>query len=216
MLYKVAVSLVSCLEDGFLHTGWNILHAAAGLPQDHHGLWSATSLKQDLTWGVPITIDHHISCCPTSQVKKKIIITNSISFPRSQYKTKVDHDKENKTQNLNLIYPLFLPKEIHCRCINGIFLLDFHSESIYSKAFFQVLSHSLFDLILSIALWRRLAPFSRWRHLDAYVSHPKPLKYPVAESNLNPGVLTLNLVLLLPPPSCSQATRSHSLPPLQT
>lgn len=81
-----------------------------------------------------------------------------------------------------------------------------------------MLSDFLSNLLLTGPVQMSLTPFSRWENLGsrAYITQSKSPSHPQAVSNLNPGILTLNPVFFVPHSSCSQATKVHSLLPIQT
>ena len=157
------------------------------------------------TWLIPSP------CCPPSPLKTPLQF-----FPKVTVQNQ--HRSLWKTKFQNYYQPLLLNSaSLKTPTLSIDPPIPFHKLLVSSQVFVQVLSEFLSNLNLTTACADVINLIFQMRNLYswAYIIHPKSLSYSVAESNVNPGILTLTSVFFVPHSSCFQATKTHSLLLLQ-
>lgn len=142
----------------------------------------------------------------------------SLSYPRSQRRTNIDHFDKTKSQN----YPAIPPQE---RLTENTQVEDWSSNSIpqllivYSQAWVQLLSDSLSNLILITTCADVITPIFQMRKLIFWSldNSPSITQLPSDRVECEPRCpdFTRTPVFFLPHSNCFQATKTHSLLPLE-
>lgn len=165
-----------------------------GLPQNFYKLQFAASSRQGSIWRFPTTMIHSSPCCPPSAVK-----TSLHFFP------KVTVQNQSWSFRKNTIPELF----IHFDSTGTHWKHPRRGSSLSSHSINYYLLTSICLGAFRFFVWfnpynrpvqMSLTPFSRWENLGsrAYLIQSGSLSHPQAESNLNPGILTLNPMFFVP------------------